>query len=146
MHSILLMTHSLVRYFLLIFLILVIVRSFMGWNSKSEFTKRNEQLSLWLFMFTHTQLLLGIILFFVSPVVIFSKASMSNPEARYWLVEHNTGMIIAIVLITMGRITMKKLSDGAAKHKRLFIFNTIALVIILIMIAQAKRGFFSINM
>jgi uncharacterized membrane protein SirB2 len=89
---------------------------------------------------------LGIILFFVSPVVIFSKASMANPEARYWLVEHNTGMIIAIVLITMGRITMKKLSGGAAKHKRLFIFNTIALIIILVMIAQAKRGFFSINM
>jgi hypothetical protein len=40
---------------------------------------------------------------------------------------------------------MKKLSDGAAKHKRLFIFNTIALVIILAMIAQAKRGFFSIT-
>jgi uncharacterized membrane protein len=146
MHSILLMVHSLVRYFVLIFILLVIVRSLMGWLNKSEFTKRDDQLSLWLFMFTHTQLLLGIILFFVSPIVIFSKASMADPVARYWLVEHNTGMIIAIILITMGRITMKKLTDGAAKHKRLFIFNVIAFIIIVAMISQAKRGFFSITM
>lgn len=145
MHSTLLMVHSLVRYFLLIFMLLVIVRSLMGWMNKSEFTKRDDQLSLWLFMFTHTQLLLGILLFFASPVVIFSKASMANPETRYWLVEHNTGMIIAIVLITMGRITMKKLSDGVAKHKRLFIFNVVALVIIVAIIAQSHRGFFSIT-
>lgn len=145
MHSILLLLHSLVRYFVLIFLILIIVRSFIGWQNKSEFSKRDDQLSLWLFMFTHTQLLLGLILYFVSPIIIFSKASMADKVARYWLVEHAFGMLIAIVLITMGRITMKKLTDPAAKHKRLFVFNVIALVIIITMIAFSQRGFFSIT-
>ena len=105
----------------------------------------DDKLSLGLFIFTHTQLLLGTILFFVSPIVIFSGASMKDFTARYWLVEHNTGMIIAIVLITIARISTKKMTDAVSKHKRMFIFNAIALVIILLMIAHSQRGFLGIT-
>ncbi|MFN8804769.1 MAG: cytochrome B [Bacteroidota bacterium] len=146
MYSTLLLLHSLVRYFILIFLILVIVRSFIGVRSKSEFTTRDDQLSLWLFMFTHTQLLFGLILYFISPAVIFSKAAMADRMTRYWLVEHNTGMIGAIILITLARITMKKMSDPSKKYMRLLTFNTLALLIIVLMIVQSQRGFFSLSM
>ncbi len=137
------LTHSVLRYFILIFLVVVIVRSFMGWQQKSTYTALDDKFSLWLFIFAHTQLLFGLIQYFVSPIVIFSGASMKDPIARYWLVEHATMMLIAIVLITMARITAKKMTEAAAKHKRLFIFNTIALIIILVAIAQSGRGFFS---
>jgi hypothetical protein len=145
MHSLLLATHSILRYFILLSLIWVIARSLSGWLNKSGYVKLDDQLGLGLFMLTHTQLLLGIILFFVSPVVIFSGASMKDPIARYWLVEHNTGMLIAVALITMARITLKKMTDSISKHKRMFIFNTIALVTILLMIFQSKRGFLGIT-
>ncbi len=145
MHSLLLATHSVIRYFLLILLLILIVRSLMGWLNKSAYSKMDDKVSLGVFILTHTQLLLGIILFFVSPIVIFSGASMKDSVARYWLVEHNTGMIIAIVLISIARISLKKMTDPVAKHKRLFIFNSIALVIILVMIMQSHRGFFGIT-
>ncbi|MEK6783574.1 MAG: cytochrome B [Bacteroidota bacterium] len=144
MHSLLLLFHSTIRYFLLIFLILLIARSLMGWMYKKEFTKTEDMLSFWLFMLTHTQFLVGIVLFFVSPAVIFSSTSMKDSEARYWLVEHNTMMIIAIVLITIARISIKKITDHTAKHRRLFILNTIALVIIIATISMNRRGFFSL--
>ena len=144
MHSLILLFHSTIRYFILIFLILVIVRSLMGWMNKKEYTKTDDKVSLWLFMLTHTQLLIGIILFFVSPLVIFSGASMKDSIARYWLVEHTTMMLIVIVLISVGRISIKKITDSAAKHKRLFILNTIALLIILTAISMSGRGFFSL--
>jgi len=143
MLDLLLLTHSVLRYFILVFLLIVIVRSFMGWQKKSLYLPLDDKFSLWLFMFTHTQLLIGLIVYFISPVVIFSAASMKDTVARYWLVEHITMMVIAIVLITVARITAKKMVDAVAKHKRLFIFNTIALVIILLAIAQSGRGFFS---
>ena len=117
----------------------------MGWMNKSAYTKFDDKLSLGLFMLTHTQLLVGIILYFVTPVVIFSAASMKDPIARYWLVEHNTGMIIAIVLISIARISSKKMTDAAAKHKRMFIFNAIAFAIIILMISQSQRGFLGIT-
>lgn len=144
MLDLLLMTHSVVRYFILIFLLVVIVRSFSGWQKNAGYTGLDDRMSLWLFILTHTQLLVGLILYFVSPLVIFSGASMKDAVARYWLVEHNTMMLIAIVLITMARITAKKLTDTGAKHKRLFIFNSIALIIIVAAIAQSGRGFFSL--
>lgn len=137
------LTHSVLRYFILVFLMLVIVRSLLGWQKKSAYSPLDDKFSLWLFIFTHIQLLFGLIQYFVSPVVIFSGASMKDPIARYWLVEHATMMLIAIVLITMARITAKKMTEAAAKHKRLFIFNAIALIIILVAIAQSGRGFFS---
>jgi hypothetical protein len=145
MHSFILILHSLNRFILLALLLTVIVRTFMGWQNKSAFSTLDNKFSLFLFISTHTQLLLGLILYFVSPVVIFSGASMKDSAARYWLVEHLAGMLVAIILITMGRTMTKKIADGATRYKRMFIFNTIALVIILAMIAQSQRGFFGIS-
>ena len=145
MHQIILLLHSLNRFILLALLLVVLFRSFKGWQSKWAFEKTDDKLSLFLFISTHTQLLLGLILYFVSPAVIFSAAAMKEKLARYWLVEHITGMLIAIVLISVARISSKKLADGSAKHKRMFILNVIALVVILAMIAQSQRGFFSVN-
>ncbi len=145
MHSLLLLSHSIIRYFLLVAIVLVIIRSLMGWMNKSAYTKSDDKLSLGLFILTHTQLLVGIILYFVTPLVIFSGAAMKDPIARYWLVEHNTGMIIAIVLISIARISSKKMTDAVAKHKRMFIFNSIAFVIIILMIFQSQRGFLGIT-
>ncbi|MBK5278766.1 MAG: cytochrome B [Bacteroidia bacterium] len=144
MYSLLHLFHSTVRYFVLIFLLILIVRSLMGWMSKKEYTKMDDKVSLWLFILTHTQLMIGLILFFVSPLVIFSGASMKDSVARYWLVEHNSMMLIAIVLISIARISIKKIADSVAKHRRLFILNTIALVIILVAISMSGRGFFSL--
>lgn len=145
MHSFLLILHSLNRFVLLLLLLVVLYRTLTGWLAKSDFSKTDDKLSLFLFISTHTQLLLGLILYFVSPVVIFSGASMKDSAARYWLVEHLTGMLIAIILITIGRISMKKLSSGQAKHKRMFVLNAVALIVILMMIATSHRGFFSIS-
>jgi hypothetical protein len=57
---------------------------------------------------------------------------MKDKTMRYWTVEHSLIMLIAIVMITMARITAKKMSSSGAKHKRLFIFNLIALLLILV--------------
>ena len=145
MYSTLITLHSVLRYFVLLLLIIVIVKSLMGWQRKEAYTAGDNKLSLRLFIFTHTQLLIGIILYFVSPLVVFSGTSMKDSLMRYWLVEHNTMMLIAIVLITVARITAKKLSDPVAKHKRMFIFNTIALIVILTAISMSGRGFFLLN-
>jgi len=123
------------------------VRSYTGWQGKKEFTAMDNKFSLWLFISTHIQFTLGLILYFVSPLVIFSGASMKNAVTRYWLVEHIVMMIVAVALITAARSTSKKLPDPTAKHKRLFMLNLLALLIILVAIWSFKdRGFFTITM
>lgn len=140
MHSFILSAHSILRYFILILLIVVIVQSLLGWLNKKPYGATDNRVGLFLFILTHTQFLVGLILYFVSPVVMFSGAAMKESATRYWLVEHNTAMLIAIVLITLARTTSKKMTDHEARHKRMFIFNTIALLIILTTIWLSGRG------
>lgn len=142
MYGTFLLLHSINRYLVLILLLVLIVKSLMGMMSKSEFTSGDNKISLFTLIFTHIQFLLGLILYFVSPFVVFGGER--DRMQSYWTFEHISVMLIAVVLITVGRSTMKKLTDGPAKHKRLFIFNLIALVLILGSIAAAKRGFFSL--
>jgi hypothetical protein len=144
--NILLLLHSVTRYLVLIGLLGVILNSLVGMIQAKPFSKMEDKSSLWLFIFTHTQLLIGLILYFVSPLGVsnFSGAAMKDAAARYWLVEHSLMMLIAIVLITIARISMKKLAMDAAKHKRLFIFNALALLIIIVSISMSGRGFFSL--
>jgi hypothetical protein len=56
---------------------------------------------------------------------------MKDSVARFYAVEHMTGMLIAIILITIGRGVSKKDIPDGVKHKRTFWFFLVALVIIL---------------
>jgi hypothetical protein len=71
---------------------------------------------------------------------MFSGEAMKNSGTRYWLVEHNTAMLIAVALITIARTSSKKMPVDQDKHKRLLIFNSIALAIILVTISMSGRG------
>lgn len=136
MYPLLVQLHSYIRYFVLFFLLFVIIRSFYFWQKKLPFNKQTDKISLYLFITTHIQLLLGLILYFISPRVQLAHmgAAMRDPIARYWTVEHISVMILAVVLITVARITMKKLSGDENKHKRLFLYNTAALILVLAVI------------
>lgn len=132
--------HSTLRYLILLALIVVVIKSLMGWLGKKPYTALDNKLGLYLFIFTHLQLLFGLFLYFVSDVVQWNENTMKNKDLRYWAVEHVSIMIVAIVLITMARITSKKMTSDEAKHKRMAIFNGLALLLILLAITMSGRG------
>jgi hypothetical protein len=138
MYTGLLHTHSSLRYVVLIMLLVVIVKSLLGMVNKKPFVKVDNTLSLILLIVTHIQFVTGLILYFVSDAVQFGPGAMT--DYRYWTVEHIFSMTIAVVLITVARSTSKRMTDDTAKHKRLFIFNTIALVIVVVTIYLSGRG------
>lgn len=140
MYTGLLHTHSSLRYIVLLLLVIVVAKSMVGLISKKPFEKADEKLTLWLMIATHTQLLVGLILYFVSPFVQFGASTMKDSITRYWTVEHSFIMLIAIVFITLARTSTKKLTDSKAKHKRVFIMTSIALVLIVVGIIMSGRG------
>ncbi|MBX9853795.1 MAG: cytochrome B [Cytophagaceae bacterium] len=145
LYPILLPVHSVLRYFVIAALALVILKSLMGWLGNKPFEKSDDKLSLFMMIGAHLQLLIGLVLYFISPWVRFGGDAMKDPITRYWNVEHITMMIIAIVFITIARSSSKKLTVPSAKHKRLFIFTTVALVIIIAAIVMSKRGLLSMT-
>lgn len=140
MYTGLLHTHSLLRYFVLLMLVVVVINSLIKWSSRKPYGVLDNKASLYLLIFTHLQLLVGLVLYFSSPLVQFHSGMMKDKILRYWAVEHLTLMLAAIILITAGRITLKKLSDDRMKHQRTWIYNGVALLLIVLSISMSGRG------
>ncbi len=140
LYSIFVQSHFFLRYFVMIMLLAVIVKSLAGWFGNKSYTNLDNKLSLYLLIFTHLQLVAGLILYFISPYVKFDGATMSDKTLRYWTVEHGFAMLIAIALITFARISSKKMADDRSKFKRLAVVNIMALVIIIGTLAMSGRG------
>lgn len=139
MYTGLLHSHTILRYFILVMLLVVIAMAFSGLLGKRPFGKWDNKAGLYLLIFTHLQLLVGIVLYFVSPFVKFGIDTMSDKVTRYWTVEHVFTMVIVVTLITIARISSKKLPTDQARHKRLLILNTVALVLIIATIVMSGR-------
>lgn len=126
MYSGLLHLHNVLRWIILILLLVSLVQSFTK-NAGIQKT------SLWLLISAHITLLLGLFQYFngahgfhlVENMGGFGNV-MKDSAARFWVVEHITAMIAAIVLITMARGKAKKENYNAAKWLYL-----IALILIL---------------
>ncbi|HOO08595.1 MAG TPA: hypothetical protein PKW06_01490 [Cyclobacteriaceae bacterium] len=140
MYTGLLHAHSGLRYIVLLLLVIVVAKSLVGMLNDKPFEKADGKLTLWLMIATHAQLLVGLVLYFVSPYVVFGATTMKDPVARYWTVEHGFIMLIAIALITIARTSTKKPMDGKAKHRRVFILTASALVLIVLAIIMSGRG------
>ncbi|GIV37879.1 MAG: hypothetical protein KatS3mg032_2258 [Cyclobacteriaceae bacterium] len=140
MYTGLLHTHSLLRYFVLLMLVIVVAGSLLKWASNKPYGRLDDKASLYLLIFTHLQLLAGLILYIVSPFVQFNSGTMSEKMTRYWTIEHITLMLLAIALITVARIRTKKAPDDRTRHLRTWMLNGIALLIVLISIKMSGRG------
>lgn len=138
MYLILLILHSLLRWFLLISLIYTIYRSFDGWLKNKTFSKMDETLRSTTTTLTHIQLIIGILLYIISPLIAAFfrnfKDLVHNREIRFFGIEHNIMMLAAIIIITIGSIIAKRKSLDQDKFKTIAIWFTIGLIIILISI------------
>lgn len=132
MQTLLVEIHSVLRWVLLFFLLVTIFKSLMGWVGNQSWKPVDNQLSLLTLIFTHTQLIVGLILYFTSPQVNFSDPV--SDAYRFYTMEHITGMLIAIILITVGRVLAKKRTVPKAKFKVTTIFFALGLIIMISMI------------
>lgn len=136
MYSFILSLHNIMRWLVLIFGILAVLRSLYGWFGKKEWASIDDRLGLGFTSTIDIQLLLGLLLYFVlSPITrqAFQDfgAAMSNSDLRYFAVEHFLMMVIAVVLAHIGRAMSRRATTDVGKHKRAAIFYTLALLVIL---------------
>jgi hypothetical protein len=137
MFSVLLQIHSILRWVILLLLFLSIIQSLIGWLKRRELREGDTKLWLFTMISAHTTFLIGLILLLFGRFGILSTGLPEGVELmkdkfyRFYWVEHPTGMLIAIILITLGRGVVKKQIEDPVKYKRAFWFFLIALVTIL---------------
>jgi hypothetical protein len=144
MYEILLTIHSYLRWAITLLAIYVIVKAILGIVNKSEFTNGDSKTGLFFMISCDIQLLIGLLLYFwYSPITTSAFASfgaaMKDKELRFWAVEHIVGMLIAWLLVHIGRAKSKK-GDDLAKHKSSLIYYGLAIVIIMASIPWGTRN------
>ena len=123
--------HSGWAYLALLLLIIAVVNSIIGLTSKKEFTPKDRKIAIFGLIGTHMQLLVGMILYSVSPLGFASLGNMSDKALRLTSLEHPLINLIAIALITIGWVKHKKLTTSESKFKTFSIYYSLGLLLIL---------------
>ncbi len=136
MYNIVQTLHSYWAYLVLLILILATFNALVKYFGKKEFHAKDFRITLFTLIVSHIQLLIGLLLYFVSPrLSLFSELGMGeimgNAMNRLYLIEHPLINIIAVALITMGYSKQKKKLTSTSKFKVIAIFYSIALVLFL---------------
>jgi len=138
-----LVIHGILRWAVLFFGIWAVLSALSGLLSKKEYRSSDNRSGLLFMIFCDIQLLMGLILYFTGLWFDKVKAGMGevmkDPAERFFAVEHALMMIIAWLLVHMGRTMVKRADTDAQKHKRAIIFFGIALILILAMIPWPFR-------
>jgi hypothetical protein len=142
-YEICLALHSFVRWLVLGAVLASGVLSFVAWLRKKGWTPRHERLHAASIGFADLQLLLGLVLFYLSP---FPRALFSDWDTGLWIrpirffgMEHALGMLIALVVLHVGRTRSKRAKDDRVRHRRVWITALAALVIASISIPWTTR-------
>ena len=144
LYNILLHVHSVGRWIILLLLLIAIFNSLVAGGR--PFIKSDNRTGLLLTIFVDLMLLIGLALWYFSPLgyPAIEKSGgmdvvMKDPVYRFFVIEHFAGMLLAIILIHVGKTQAKRRISDRAKHTRTVIFYTIALALILITIPWPFR-------
>jgi len=137
--------HNFLRWVILILLLVSIVKAWSGWQGKKAFAAGDKKVWLFTMIAAHTTLLLGLYQVAFGRFGIFTTSLpegtsvMKDKFYRFFWVEHPTGMIIAIILITLGHGMAKKAVADEVKYKKAFYYFLIALLVILVTVPWPFR-------
>ncbi len=138
MYTTLLALHSLFRWLVLVSLLIAAVTAFTGWIKNKPFTQRDNAIRHWTATIAHLQLLIGIVLYFISPIIDYFlhhyREAVHIRQIRFFGMEHSVVMVLAIIILTIGSMKAKRAATDQAKFKTMAIWFWLALLIILTLI------------
>jgi hypothetical protein len=127
MHELVLVLHSWVRWVAIIAGIFATASAFTSSQGGSS-----NRSALIFTIALDIQFLLGLILLFTMNVFADFGATMRDPIARFYTVEHETIMIIAIAVAHVGRVLARKAATPAAARTRSLICFGLATILLLV--------------
>ena len=140
MYPIALHAHSAFRWIVLILLVTSVLIALLNKNKELKNNIAEKKVFLYTMMFTHLQFVFGLLLYFISPKVVFTSEAFKNTITRFFLAEHSLIMIIAITFITIGYSKFKRTASQIKARKTVLLFYLMGLVLILAGIPWPFRG------
>ena len=138
-----LIIHNILRWAVLLFGLWTLINALTGIFAKRNYGANDNRANLFFMISCDIQLLLGLVLYFGKPWFDLLKNDtsivMKTATLRFFALEHALMMIIAWLLVHIGRSMVKRAGADAKKHKLSLIYFGIAIVIILVMIPWPFR-------
>lgn len=129
-----LVLHNLLRWAVLLFGLWTLFSAISGVIAKRNYTSGDSRSNFLFMLSCDIQLLVGLILYFTNGWAERLKDlgnNMKDANSRFFTMEHSLMMLVAIILVHVGRVSVKKAITPAAKHKRTLIFFGLAILLIL---------------
>ena len=143
MYSFALTAHSYLRYAVLLMVLLVLLRSTAGLIRGSAWDGGDAGLGRWLIRVWDLQFLLGLVLYFLSPITQFALANlgaaMGDRQLREFTVEHPLLMLLATAALHVGWVRARKAAGDRGKLLRWLIFVAVATLLTVISIPWEGR-------
>jgi len=136
MHDIVIRFHYLVSGIFFIIALVITVWAIVGWIKEKQYTTSFNRLSLVFIIFLYLQLLSGIILYF-SLKHEFHSAGISLEQAieqkslRFWVIEHVSLMLFALLLSTIGKQFINQISPDRKKFRASTFYFGISFAVVL---------------
>jgi len=129
--------HSLLRWLVIAFGLVAVLRAIAGVSSRRPWTPLDDRAGRLFVIAIDTQTLVGLILYgLLSPITraAFANmgAAMKDATLRFYAVEHLALMLGAVALVHIGRVRTRKARTDPARHRTAAIFFTIGLLLILL--------------
>jgi hypothetical protein len=135
------------RWLVLISLMFAVYRSYSGWRANKSFSSLDNRTRHITATIVHIQFMLGLWLYFVSPVVDYFLKNFGQAvhmrEIRFFGMEHITMMVVAVTLLTIGSVKTKQADTDQKKFKTMFVWYSISLLIIFLSIPWSFSPFTS---
>lgn len=137
MHTVLLGLHSLIRWVVLFFGIVAALRGIFGWARGAPWTATDERVGFWAVMSMDLQALVGILLYVrfiaVTDSSFHNRALvMSDPTLRFFTVEHVVIMIVALALLHIARVRIRRASEPVARHRTAAVLISLSMILVLV--------------
>ena len=141
-----LFAHSYLRWFILVAMLLLLVRSAVGAARGSSWNEADERLHVINLSLLDLQFLLGLLLYvFLSPWVrtFYADvgAAMKDSVLRFYGLEHVFTMLLVLALMHISRVRSKRATHPKQRYLRVAVSTSIALVLILVSIPWPGRRY-----
>jgi hypothetical protein len=137
MLNLILILHSLLRWAAIAFGLVAIGRAAAGLTkTPATWSESDAKFSRLFAISLDVQMLLGILMYLFFSTITTSAFqnmgdAMGNSVVRFWIVEHPTIMLVALVFAHIGVARARKMVNPNGKHRTTLIFLGISLALIL---------------
>ncbi len=136
MYSYILIPHIIISILLLLVVLFVLIRSFLGFFSKVNFSKFIDiNIPIFAVTLLYLELILGMMLYAIHINELSTLVSQENANsyfsARFWAVEHTILMMFAIVFGHLGLVYAKNLEEDKAKFQKNFLYFGLSFLLII---------------